>query len=227
MNSNTVAPDPNTGQSTIHLNQDQLSIILQCFHQQQDTIQSMIDTTFNMAVHTFSPTPPTPKNYIQSLATVALPEYYNNMKYEDIVCKPIRPLCDGSLEHLVLFLNWLDMRRQDEGPYPITFITINGNIYGLIPYFAKLDESIMMHEATLQWTSSTIDKDKHMVDHLTYNVRVLAHLLICSIIDNFSLTITNIVPQHLHNDGPLLLWTIHNNIHHKNVAFFKTIKSKI
>lgn len=152
--------------------------------------------------------PPTPHSSMRSPATVILPEYYNNAKYEDIVCKPIKPLYDGILEHLVTFLNWLDLRRQDEGWYPIIFLTINGNVYDVNHHFAKLDESVMMHEATLCWTSSTVIKDKHTVDHPTYNARVLACLLLCSITDDFSLTINNKVPQHLCNDGPLLLWTM-------------------
>jgi hypothetical protein len=220
LNSNTLTPDPTTGQPSINLNQDQLSDILQCFRQQQDAIQSMIDTTFNNATMPNSTTHRSP-------ATVILPEYYNNAKYEDLVCKPIKPLYDGSPEHLVPFLNRLDIRRQDEGWYPITFLTINDNTYDLTRHFAKLDESVMITEATVRWTSPTVDKDKHTVDHTTYNARVLARLLLHSITDDFSLTIINRAPQQLRNDGPLLLWTICNNIHRNNIAFVETIKSKI
>lgn len=103
LNSNTLTPDPTTGQPSMHLNQTQLSDILQCFRQQQDAIQTMIDTTFNTAASSNS------SSIRPSPTTTALPEYYNNAKYEDLVCKPIKPLYDGSPEHLVPFLNRLDI----------------------------------------------------------------------------------------------------------------------
>ncbi len=91
-----------------------------------------------------------------------MPEYYNNAKYKDILCKPIKPLNDGSPDHLVPFLNHLDVCCQDEGRYPITFLTIQRNKYNLIT-----------------------------VDHRMPNSRVFGQLLLHSITDHFSLTIIN------------------------------------
>jgi hypothetical protein len=48
-----------------------------------------------------------------------------------------------------------------------------------------------------------------------------------SITDDFSLTIINRIPQDLHNQGPLILWTICNHIHRNNIAFIEMIKNKI
>lgn len=169
---------------------------------------------------------PYPSGQHQRISNV-LPEYYNNAKYEEIICRPIKPLYDGSPDQLVPFLNRLDIRRQDEGWYPITFLTIQDNNYDLIRHFAKLDESVMLTEARLRWKSPTVNTDKHTVAHPTYNARVLARLLLKSVTDDFSITVINRIPQEYRNDGPLILWTICNNIHRNNIAFIETIKSKI
>jgi hypothetical protein len=71
--------------------------------------------------------------------------------------------------------------------------------------FAKLDESIMLTEAKLHWLSPTIATDKHFIDHPNYNAHVLARLLLCSVTDDFSITIINRIPQNYRNDGPLIL----------------------
>jgi hypothetical protein len=93
------------------------------------------------------------------------PEYYNNAKYEDIISKPLKPPYDGSSEQLIPFLNRLDIRRQDEAWYPITFLTIQNTTYDLIRHFMKIDESVMLQEAKVRWTSPTISVDKHTIDH--------------------------------------------------------------
>ncbi len=136
------------------------------------------------------------------------PEYYNTAKYEDLISKPIKPVYDSSSEQLVPFLNWLDIPRQDEGWYPITFITIHNNKYDLISDFTKIDKSVMLQEAKLHWTSPTLTIDKHSIDHPTFNAWILACLLLGSITDDFCITVINRVVQEYRNDGPLLLWII-------------------
>jgi hypothetical protein len=84
----------------------------------------------------------------------------------------------------------------------------------------------MLNEAKLRWLSPTVSNDKHTVDHPTYNARVLGRLLLRSITDDFSIMIINRIPHDFRNDGPLILWTICNNIHRNNVAFIETIKTK-
>lgn len=85
----------------------------------------------------------------------------------------------------------------------------------------------MLTEAKLHWLSPTIATDKHFIDHPNYNAHVLARLLLCSVTEDFSITIINRIPQNYRNDGPLILWTICNNTHLNNIAFIKTIKTKI
>lgn len=64
-------------------------------------------------------------------------EYYNSVKYEEMISCPIRPAYNGSHENLISFLNHLHIRRQDESWYAITFITINGKQYDLTRHFGR------------------------------------------------------------------------------------------
>lgn len=201
------------------LSHEHLTALLQLFRRQQSMIAALTANT--------APASPTPSPQQFSTSSHKPPEYYNNAKYEDIISKPIKPLYDGSSEQLVPFLNRLEIWRQDEGLYPITFLDIHNTKYDLIRHFAKIDELVMLQEAKLRWTSPTISSDKHTIDHPTFNARVLACLLLGSITDDFCITIINRIPQEYRNDGPLLLWTICNNIHRNNIAFVESIKCKI
>jgi hypothetical protein len=213
--------ESNTSQESVNqtLHRERLSDIMRYFQQQQTVIQDVLGNS--------SPKSASSSPRRQLPAITPTPEYYTNAKYEDLACKPIKPLYDGSPEQLVPFLNRLDIRRQDEGWYPITFLLIENNNLDLTRHFAKLDETVMIREAQQRWLSPTVNRDKHMVDHPTYNARVLGRLLLRSITDDFSTTVINRIPQEFRNDGPLILWTICNNIHRNNVAFVETIKSKI
>jgi hypothetical protein len=51
----------------------------------------------------------TPRSTPDTSTTVRPPSYYNNAKYEDIACKPIKPLYDGSEDQLIPFLTLLDI----------------------------------------------------------------------------------------------------------------------
>ncbi len=92
------------------------------------------------------------------------------------------------------------------------------NLYNRL-YFAELDESGMNNEVKSHLMATMVNGDKNMVDHPTYNTRVLARLSLRSMTDDFSITNINCVPQDFCIDGPFVLWTICNNIHRVNVAF--------
>jgi hypothetical protein len=85
----------------------------------------------------------------------------------------------------------------------------------------------MLQEAKQHWTSPTLSTVKHTIDHLMFNARVLAHLLLGSITDDFCIIIIKRILQEYRNDAPLLLWIICNNIHKNNIAFVETMKCKI
>lgn len=164
LNDSTSTPGDDSASSSVRVSSEQLSALLRCVQQQQEALAAM---TTPRSPNRFR-TPQTINNLNSShqpasfVHTTKTPEYYNNAKYEDLISKPLKPPYDGSSEQLVPFLNRLDIRRQDEGWYPITFITINNNKYDLIRDFTKLDESVMLQEALSRWTSPTLSIDKHI-----------------------------------------------------------------
>jgi hypothetical protein len=193
-----------------HITPDQLNLILQRFQQQQATIDHLLQ-----------------REQQHNSNKAKIPDYYNIAKYEDIICKGLKPLYDGSSKNLIPFLNRLNIRRQDESWYPSTIINVGSTSFDLTREFAKIQEADIIRTAESRWKSLTISEDKLKLDHLAYNARVLGRLLMASITDEFSLTIVNRIPQDLRNDGPLILWTICNHIHRNNIAFIGTIKTKI
>ncbi|MFN9983839.1 MAG: hypothetical protein ACK53Y_28190, partial [bacterium] len=111
---------------------------------------------------------------------------------------------------MIPFLNRLDIRRQDESWYPVTFVTINTKTYDLLRHFTEIGESVILAEAKLRWSSPTLQQDKFAINHPTYQARVLAKLLLASLADEFSVTIIHRVGVQYRNDGVVILWTICN-----------------
>jgi len=156
-----------------------------------------------------------------------LPAYYSNAKYEEISCKAIKPLYNGSEENLIPFLTKLELHRQHEGWASATFVTVAGKKYDLTTHFALLTEADMQAATTDLWSSPDVEKEKHTVGHLTYNARLLSIVLMNSITDDFMTTLIHKVPTALRIDGTYLLWSVSHNIHRNNVAFHEHIREKI
>jgi hypothetical protein len=76
------------------------------------------------------------------------PDYFTSAKYEDLTCRPIKPLYGRTSDNLVPFLNRLDIRCHDEGWGSITtYIKIQNSTLDLIKNFAKIPELAISHEA--------------------------------------------------------------------------------
>jgi hypothetical protein len=180
-------------------------------------------TTITPPTNTSPPTTPALAGSIPSQTHA----YYNNAKYEEITCKPLKPSYDGSEDNLMTFLTRLDVRRQNEGWAPATYITIDGKRIDLCIHFAQVDADQAKDAATLRWNSHTIQMDKHTIGHDTCNSRQLAIVLMGSITEALSLIILHRIPRELCNDGTYILWTICNNVHRNNVAFTEHIREKI
>jgi len=111
------------------------------------------------------------------------------------------------------FLLRLDIRRQDEGCPPATYVMIGTKDYDLTCEFA--------------WSSPTVQTDKHTIGHITCHARLLAKCLLASIGNNLTLMLLNKIPQAYRNDGTYMLRAIKNNIHCNNIAFIECIREKI
>lgn len=202
-------------QKFISLSPDQFERLLQTCTKQQETISRLTSESPNGIIDNRPQRHPTQ------------PAYYSNAKYEEISCRAIKPSYDGSEEHLIPFLTRLDLRRQNEGWAPATYITINDTQYDLTCHFACVDETDITTIAKTRWTSTSIDHDKHTVGHITYQSRLLAMVILNSITDDFMTVLIHRVPQSLRNDGTFLLWSLCHNIHRNNVAFTEKIREKI
>jgi hypothetical protein len=155
------------------------------------------------------------------------PTDVTNAKYEEIACKPIKPLYEGTEEDLMPFLLRLDIQRQDEGWALATYITVDEHRYDLTIEFAHITEQNVIACAANRWSSPTVSTDKHIIGHDTYNSCLLAKCLLASILPELSLTLLNHIPTLYCNDGTYILWMLTNNIYRNNIAFVESICEKI
>jgi len=146
LNANAFSPDVQT--SPLRLTTLELHDIAMHIQSQRTTIASLTPTS-----KTTNTIPSTQSTDITTSRSSRPPDYYTNAKFEDIATRPLKPIYDGSPEQLVPFLNHLDIRRHDEGWYPITFITINQEKLDLLRDFTHIKEADIRQEATRRWDS--------------------------------------------------------------------------
>jgi len=202
---------PSQSPSNITITPGQLDTLLRIIrHQQAATPQSVLPSVAG-----------------SRLSSSSLPDFHSLAKYEEIITKPICPAYDGLPDGLIPFLNRLDIRRQDESWYPITFLTVQQKSYDLLRHFTEVSEAAVLADAKSRWFSPTLQQDKFQITHQMYQACVLAKLLLASLTDDFSITIIHRIDSSYRNDGVVILWTICHNVHRSNIAFTETIKAKI
>jgi len=160
-------------------------------------------------------------------STVPAPSYVANAKYEEICCKATKPTYDGTEVELMPFLLCLDIRRQDEGWAPATYVKIDDKTFDLTTDFAHVMESQIVQIVSLRWTAATVDLDNHTIGHETYQAWLLAKCLLASISLDLALTLINHIPTTYCNNGTYLLWTLSNIIYRNNITFIESIREKI
>jgi hypothetical protein len=106
-------------------------MLMQCFQCQQQDISNLLQSSAS-TMHSPSNSSHTSPSLSDSRSNIKTTDHYNNARYEDIICRPIKPMYDGSPDHLVPFLNRLDIRRQDEAWKAVTYITENNQTFDLI-----------------------------------------------------------------------------------------------
>jgi hypothetical protein len=98
LNANDNTPTEQGGSSSPVQTDSQLQLLLQCCRQQQAMIAELTQQRSASS-----------SNNVANIITPAkAPDYYNNARYEDIICKPVKPAYDGSADQLVPFLNRLN-----------------------------------------------------------------------------------------------------------------------
>jgi len=190
-----------------------------CFQQQQEALQSFLPkSTPELSPKTSS---------VPGDALINLLDHYNKAKYEDIICRPLKPPYDGMPDQLVPFLNRLGLRHQDESWSSITYIKQGEITHDLIRHFAKINEDTVTDLARHRWSATTVNTDKLTFGHETYNARCLGRLILSSQTDELALLIIARLDPSLRSDGPMILWSICHHIHRNNVAFVESTKQKI
>jgi hypothetical protein len=190
-----------------------------------DQLSQLSNTCSNQILQTLTPMGRSPTSIVSN--TTVNPAYYNNAKYEEICCRAMKPLYDGSKEELMPFFTRLDIRRQDEGWAPATYVTTDDKTYNLTYKFAHVTEQMVTTIATTRWSAPTVHEDKHTITHTTCQSRLLAKRLLASLTSSIAFTIINRIPQQFQNDGTFVLWALTNNVHWNNIAFVEHVREKI
>jgi hypothetical protein len=92
------------------------------------------------------------------------------------------------------FLLRLDIRRQDEGCPPATYVMIGTKDYDLTCEFALVTEANIIAAIKDRWSSPTVQTDKHTIGHITCHARLLVRCLLASIGNDLTLTLINRIP---------------------------------
>jgi len=188
-------PEDDSGQKRqkfVHLSTDQLTLLMTCFQQQQEALQSFLPKS------TPELSPKTPS--VPGDALINLLDHYNKAKYEDIICRPLKPPYDGMPDQLVPFLNRLGLRHQDESWSSITYIKQGEITHDLIRHFAKINEDTVTDLARHRWSATTVNTDKLTFGHETYNARCLGRLILSSQTDELALLIIARLDPSLRSD---------------------------
>jgi hypothetical protein len=125
----------------------------------QRLIQLTSDQFDNLISRLTSP-PFSPTTTASLLPAPPTPAYYNNVKFEEITCKPLKPSYDGSEEGLIPFLTRLDVRQKNEGWYPAIFVTEDGITTALCFHFAQVTNVQAKSNAMPRWSTLTVQTDK-------------------------------------------------------------------
>jgi len=137
------------------------------------------------------------------------------------------PPYDGIEEDLMSFLLRLDIRCQDEGWAPATYISVNKHQYNLTVQFTNVKEANIVANVECWWLSPSGTQDKHIIGHDTCNSCLLAKYRLASISMDLAMTLINRILDTYHNDGTYILWVLSNNIYHNNITFVESVREKI
>jgi len=137
------------------------------------------------------------------------PAYFNNAKYEDICCKPIKPFYDGTEADLMVFLLCIDIHCQDEGWAPATYVTID-----LTCEFTFVMETGIIGAVQDHLRSPTLHIDKYTIEHDACHAPLLAKCLLASLTNDFTLTLMNRLKNQYRNDSNYMVLVITNPIWH-------------
>lgn len=152
-----VADEDRNGRKRIyvHLFMDQLMIIMSCPFISSSKILAHLQWSTSLAAMTSPAIDSASTSLYPVRGTTQVPgrdeamTFYNNAKYEDFICCPMKPKNDGSLNGLTHFLNRLDMRHQDETWALATFLSHQNKLLDLTKHFMDVPELLIRTHANI------------------------------------------------------------------------------
>jgi hypothetical protein len=155
-----------------------------------------------------------------------VPDIFDNAKYEQIACAGLQPKYNGSPDELIPTLNMIHIRRQNEVWYAATFLRQDDSNIDLVRQFSQIKHETVQSKAKELWDSPTSMSSRHTRGTETYNSRLLALFLTNSLTADFAALLHSHIDPNYSTDGPTLLFTMCNHIHHNHLAFVESIKNK-
>jgi len=173
------------------------------------------------------PIPPPLRPYVPSLPpTGRLPDMWENEKVE-IICAGLKPPYDGTPDKLIPTLNLIHIRRQNEVWSPATYIFQDNAHVDLVLQFSKVTEATVLTRAKNLWDAPDASIQSHTRGTPTYTNRLLGLFLMNSLTADFATLLHSRIDAKYCADGPLLLFTLCQNIHRNHLAFVESVKTKI
>ena len=175
------------------------------------------------------PDPPRPPAIAPPVIPVPTrqPDMWENAKVEQIICSGLKPAYDGSSERLLPTLSLIHIRRKNEVWHPATFIKDNGATIDLVQNFSQVTEAIVFAQARRLWSVPDASLQSHTRGTEIYNSRLFGVFLMNSLTPEFAALLHSRIDSQFCLDGPLLLFTMCQNVHRNHLAFVENIKDKI
>jgi hypothetical protein len=143
---------------------------------------------------------------------------WENAKVEQIICSGLKHPYDGSPDALIPTLNLIHIRRRNEVWYSATFIVQEQTLIDLVLQFSKVTESTVLTQAKRLWDAPDASIQSHTRGTATYNNRLLGVFLMNSLTPEFAAVLHSRINPNYCSDGPLLLYTMCQNIHRTHLA---------
>jgi hypothetical protein len=149
------------------------------------------------------------------------------VRIEQIICSGLKPPYDGSSERLLLTLQLIHIRRQNEVWSPATYLQQGNKTIDLVLQFSAISEQTVLNQAKKLWDASDASVQRHVRGSPTSNARLFGTFLLNSLTPEFASIVFSRIDSKYCTDGPLILFTICQHLHRNHLAFVESIKTKI
>jgi hypothetical protein len=162
-----------------------------------------------------------------ALHQVPPPQIYENARFKKVACAGLYQKYDGSPEGLIPMLNLIHLQHQNEVWCTATYHEQEGGRIDMIQKFSKVSLASIQCEAAKIWDDPLAHIHWHTRGMQAYCSRLFGLFLLNSMTPDFTAMLHSRSDQKYSSDGPLILVTLCNHVHRKQLAFVESIKNKI